>query len=103
MHGEDAQKDAFAAHLQEEFGYDAIAPYSGDTFDLLTGELMKQGVRQRKETHSKAGKTPKSVFARLLAAGERILGVIHKSEGRPNKELAKFADQINALCDKWSK
>lgn len=103
VHGEDTKTDAFAAHLQEEFGYDAVAPYSGDTFDLLTGLQIKQGIRQRKETHAKAVKTPKSVFARLLAAGERILAVIHKSEGRPNKELAKFADQINALCDKWSK
>ncbi len=48
-------------------------------------------------------KASANVFARLLAAGERILGVIHKSEGRPNKELAKFADQIHALCDKWSR
>ena len=42
-----------------------------------------------------------NVFARLLAAGERLLAVIHKVEGRPNKELGKFADQINSLADKY--
>ena len=27
--------------------------------------------------------------------------VIEHNEGGANKDLAKFADQINALCDKW--
>ena len=105
VHGEDTLTDAFAEHLHQTFGYDAQAPYSGDTFDLLTGLQMKQGQRKRieREHRIKSVKASANVFARLLAAGERILGVIHKSEGRPNKELAKFADQINALCDKWSK
>ena len=44
-----------------------------------------------------------SVFARLLAAGERLLSVIRKCEGMANKDLAKFADQINALSDKWER
>ena len=26
-----------------------------------------------------------------------------KVEGGANKDLAKFADQINALCDKWDR
>ncbi|MCQ4987183.1 hypothetical protein NE611_16715 [Anaerostipes caccae] len=29
--------------------------------------------------------------------------VIRKSEGGANKDLARFADQINALCDKWER
>ena len=31
------------------------------------------------------------------------MSVIHKNEGGANKDLAKFADQINALCDKWER
>ena len=105
VHGEDTKTDAFAEHLHQEFGYDAQAPYSGDTFDLVSGVQIKQGQRRRieHEKHVKSMKASANVFARLLAAGERILGVIHKSEGRPNKELAKFADQIHALCEKWSR
>lgn len=103
VHGEDAITDHFAEHLHQTLGYEAVAPYSGDVFDLATGELIKQGVRIRKEAPSKTQKAASNIFARLLAAGERLLGVIHKLEGRPNKELAKFADQINALCDKWSR
>ena len=39
----------------------------------------------------------------MLAAGERMMSVIRKSEGGANKDLARFADQINALCDKWER
>ena len=49
----------------------------------------------------KKAKAVSDVFARLVAAGQRLLSVIQKCEGRPNKELGKFADQINSLCDKW--
>ena len=37
----------------------------------------------------------------LVSAGKRLLRVIEHNEGGANKDLAKFADQINALCDKW--
>ena len=31
------------------------------------------------------------------------MAVIYKNEGGANKELGRFADQINALCDKYDK
>ena len=43
------------------------------------------------------------VFDRLIAAGKRLMTVIQHNEGGANKDLAKFADQINALCDKWDR
>lgn len=103
VHGEDTVTDAFASLLKKEFGYDAAAPYSGDVFDLVSGRQIKEGLRQRREARAKSAKASANVFARLLAAGERLLNVIHKAEGMPNKELAKFADQIHALCDKWGR
>ena len=39
----------------------------------------------------------------VLAAGERLMQVIRRNEGGTNKDLAKFADQINSLCDKWDR
>ena len=44
-----------------------------------------------------------TVFQRLVSAGKRLLRVIEHNEGGANKDLAKFADQINALCDKWDR
>ena len=43
------------------------------------------------------------VFQRLVAAGQRLMAVIRHNEGGANKDLAKFADQINSLCDKWDR
>ncbi len=47
-------------------------------------------------------KAASDVFARLLAAGQRLLVVISRNEGGANKDLARFANQINSLCDRWS-
>ena len=100
VHGEDAVTDTFAQTLIDEYDMDAYAPFSGTRFNLITGtfDYEAEGVRI---TVSKKAHTTSSVFERLLAAGQRLLGVIKKCEGHPNKELAKFADQINSLCDKW--
>ena len=43
------------------------------------------------------------MFQRLLNAGKRLLAVIERNEGGANKDLARFADQIDALCDKWDR
>ena len=104
VHGDDKVTENFAAHVHEVYGYDTYAPYSGDTFDLVTGEQIADGSREMIEKKKNgSSKASSNVFARLLAAGQRLLEVINKCEGLPNKELAKFADQINALCDKWSR
>ena len=48
-------------------------------------------------------KTTSAVYDRLLAVGQRLITVIHHCQGMANKDLAKFADQITALCDKWDR
>lgn len=101
VHGEDNTSKLFTACLTEEYGYDAYAPYSGTIFDFATGtfEYMAKPVPVSKK---KTGKVS-DVFARLLAAGQRLISVIHKNEGCANKDLAKFCDQINSLADKWDR
>ena len=104
VHGDDSVCESFAEHLNMELGYETIAPYSGDTFDLLENVCIKEGSRELAEKRrDKAIKASNNVFARLLAAGQRLISVIHKNEGCANKDLAKFADQINALSDKWDR
>lgn len=98
VHGEDSVVKSFAECLWTEHGIKAYAPYSGTEFNLLTDKLEYEAVPI--PIHKKA-KTVSDVFARLVAAGQRLVAVIRKNEGGPNKELAKFADQINSLCDKW--
>lgn len=104
VHGEDGVCDSFASHLKEQLGYDAVAPYSGDTYDLLENVCVQEGSRALVEKKKeKTMKASSNVFARLLAAGQRLMSVIAKNEGTANKDMAKFADQINALADKWDR
>ena len=101
VHGEDKVTEQFAAHIHEELGLEAYAPFSGDAFDLLTGACVAQGSREAVE--KKSTRAVNNIFARLVAAGERLMTVIRKCEGMPNRELGKFADQINELCNKWDR
>lgn len=102
VHGEDEVSTGFAKCLCEEYGLNAVAPYSGAEFDMISGRFVKEGERipkAKKPVQRKAN----DVFERLLAAGRRLLTVIKHNEGGANKDLAKFADQINSMCDKWDR
>lgn len=106
IHGEDSVTEHFAGLLKEKFAYDAIAPFSGTIYDLKENKMIHeaQGIRLKAKTETKEGQRKLNpVFVRLLGAGQRLLSVIHKNEGGANKDLGKFTDQINALCDKWEK
>ncbi len=100
-HGNDTVCDTFAALITETLGYPALAPYNGAVYDPESGALLQAGNRVRLEKKKAALSRKESVFERLLNAGKRLLRVIDQNRERPNKELAKFADQVNALCDKW--
>ena len=102
VHGEDSVCKAFTQCLTEEYGFHAYAPYSGTRFDLNRGEFIRETspiVLEKKPKERKVS----DVFSRLLAAGQRLMVVIGRNEGGANKDLAKFADQINSLCDKWDR
>ena len=103
-HGDDDACVAFASRIRAELGLDAEAPYSGTIYDLAENRYIKAttGIPVPKKEYT-AGSRRNTVFDRLLAAGQRLLAVIHRNEGGANKELAKFADQIDALCDKWER
>ena len=101
VHGEDSVCTSFAKCLANEHGFDAYAPYSGTEFDIISGQIMKEGIPV--PVKKKESTLVSDVYARLKAAGARLMGIIAKAEGMTNKDKAKFADQINSLCDKWSK
>ena len=89
-----------------ERGFDAKAPYPGSQYDLVTGEVLEQGNRVQKqlEDEEETGASRASaVFQRLVQAGKRLMTVIGHNRGGANKDLAKFADQIHALCEKWDR
>lgn len=101
VHGEDSVTQIFGDYLTNEHGYDTYAPYSGAVYDLIENKVVYDA--KPVLVVKKKGSKVSDVFARLLAAGQRLLTVIHKNEGCANKDLAKFADQINSLADKWDR
>lgn len=104
VHGEDSVVDLFADCLQNEYGYQVEAPYTGSCYDLATGGCVVEGNRAKKTRRTTAnGRKVNPVFERLILAGKRLMTVIMHNEGGANKDLAKFADQINSLCEKWDR
>lgn len=103
VHGEDSVCKSFVECLQVEYGLKAFAPYSGTEFNLLTNKFEYEALPIPVVKKTAKAKIASDVFSRLVAAGQRLLAVIAKNEGGANKDLAKFADQINSLCDKWER
>ena len=96
----------FTNRLKDELGLDAYAPYSGTEYDLAAGRFLAQPepVRiEKKGAVSAATAKVTKTFARLLAAGQRLIGVIRQNEGGANKDLEKFTREIHDLCDKWER
>lgn len=104
VHGEDTICTQFTEYIKNEMKIDALAPNFGAAFDLASNLQLETGTPLAPRVHRPEGaRRPSGVFARLQAAGQRLLTVIRHNEGGANKDLAKFADQINALCDKWDR
>jgi metallo-beta-lactamase family protein len=114
VHGEAEVCEIFAETLKSE-GFDAAAPKFTAVYDILTDTYVMEGIEEtnaerrtgdrrageRRETVVPKGGSP--VYQRLLAAGTRLLNVIAHNYGGSNKDLAAFADQIDALASKWDR
>ncbi len=100
VHGEDSTCQAFVDLVQER-GIRASSPLYSEEHDLVQDVLLREGIVP--EHVKPKDQRSQTTFQRLLEAGKRLLRVIDLCKGGANKDLAKFADQINALSDKWGK
>lgn len=98
-HGDDGACTAFTRCLTEELGYDAFAPYSGTSYDLAAGEFVTvtEGVRIPQKQPVPERRPMNKYFAALVSAAEVLLRAVRSAEGRPNKELKKWAERIESL------
>ncbi len=103
-HGEDEVEDRFVQLLQER-GFTACAPYNGAQWVLgAEGAVcVQEGSREKVQRRTGTEGPSRAASVRLVNAGRRLLRVIEHNQGGANKDLARFADQINALCDKWDR
>lgn len=103
-HGADAVCDVFAKSIEEELAFPTIAPYSGDGYEIKSS-IIQTDFSNRKYVEKKTYRTKaaSNVFERLRLAGMRLQSIIEQNKEGANKDLAKFADQINSLCEKWER
>ncbi len=102
-HGEDKTCDAFAATVTAQLHFPASAPYNGAIYDTAADRYLTEGNKTYLEKKSFGARAADSIYHRLVAAGRRLMTVIEKNRGTANKDLAKFADQITKLADKWER
>ena len=103
-HGEDSVCEGFANTVRMQQGYDAVAPYSGDIYDLVTGECIEKAAIRKVQTKKTASaRRAKTVYEKLVNAGMRLLSVIEKYKGAPNKEIAGLTDKIQQLIEKYDR
>lgn len=100
-HGNEQSCEDFKDLLVQK-GYRAEAPYSGTQYDLATGQMTIYTEGKRIDhTRTRSGARAVEIYDRLVAAARDLLKLAQASQGRPNKDLAKFADQIRNLIQKW--
>jgi len=103
VHGEEETCKGFALKLVEE-DYKAIAPKYTAIYDLETFEPEFEGRDLlRKSDIARLERRGSPVCQRLMLAGMRLVEVISRNKGGTNKDLAKFADQIDSLSNKWDR
>ena len=104
-HGDDTVTEIFAKRLTDELGYDTMAPFSGTVYDLADNVCLYEakGVKIQKASASPKATRAARAFEKLLALGYRLITVIRKNEGTPNKDLERFSRDVQSLCDKWDR
>ncbi len=100
-HGNDTVCDEFAQTIVHRLSTPATAPYNGAQYDLI--DFMCLDFGNTVKLKQRPNKRAKAVFDRLVMAGKRLMEVIDQNRGCANKDIAKFADQINELCNKWER
>ena len=103
VHGESSVCEEFAQLISQHCHTAAVAPNYGASWILNPLSQLNPGIPREQMKSSVKSAVPSGVFARLVASGQRLLEVIQHNRGGTNKDLAKFADQINNLCDKWDR
>ena len=100
VHGDREVAPYFAESL-EHLGLSAHAPQYTEVYDLANNCQLERGyLPERRTVVTPTGKES-GAYQRLAAVGKLLQEVILRSKGRTNKDMARLADQIKQLIDKW--
>lgn len=102
VHG-DKDVTVVYANLLQERDFSAHAPDCGEVYDLLENRLLTPGTPPAVRETLPSAPAGSPAYRRLEEAGQQLLTVIRRNKGGPNKDLARFADQILSLLQKWDR
>lgn len=126
-HGEDAVTESFAMEAARLTGKPAVAPYSGEVWDLASCELVHKAVvvpviRKQAQVgsasassdqisaaqagseykHTDSTAKAEAAYRELYKTGSQLMELIESEQGSSNKQLNKLNREIRALIDKYS-
>ncbi len=102
-HGDTDVCDSFVETVTKTLEYPAVAPYSGDGYDLITGECFQKGVIVPAQKVSPGRKRGDSLYQKLKDALKRLTRIVENMRGASNKEISRITNQIAAVCDKFER
>ena len=100
VHGDAEVTDLFASDLNER-GLPAHAPLYEEVYDLLENRMLAKGIVLETKRTTGGASAPSPAFQRLQDVSKELAELISRSRGRPNKDLARLADQLRQVMDKW--
>ncbi|MGE4276395.1 MAG: MBL fold metallo-hydrolase RNA specificity domain-containing protein [Lawsonibacter sp.] len=99
-HGDAPITELFAGTLNER-GIPAHAPLFEEVYDLLENRMLSPGVALEIKPKNGGAAPASHAFLRLQDVSKELELLISRSRGRPNKDLAKLADQLRQVMSKW--
>ena len=99
VHGDREVAPYFADSLKK-LGFSAHAPQYTEVYDLVENRQLAPGYLPERKTRTPGGKVS-GAYQRLVGLGRLLQEVIVRYKGRANKDIAKFADQLKQLIDRW--
>ena len=102
-HGDDGVCDSFVSTIEKRLRHKAVAPFSGDGYELISGACVQKGTVVRVSKKSLGRQHNKEAYSRLTAAMKRLERLVTSMREVSNKELAHLTDRILAICDKFER
>ena len=100
VHG-DREVAPFFAKTIQGLGFTAHAPQYTEVYDLIADKVTEPGYLPERKARTTGGMRASAAYERLVAVGNMLMESIKRSRGRDNKSLARFADQLRQLLEKW--
>ena len=99
VHGDREVAPYFAKSITQ-LGFTAHAPQYTEVYDLIADQVVEVGYLPERKVKASFTKSS-AAYERLVAVGQMVVEFIRRSKGKDNKTLARYADQLRQLLDKW--